>query len=111
MTISNHLCKYIYIDDIVIKSAPRNGHLDHLRRSFERMRKFGLKMNPLKCAFCVHVWDFLGFVVHKKGIEINQNKMKAIRETKSPSTKKELQSRLGNINFLRRFILNLSGKV
>lgn len=31
-------------------------------------------------------------------------------EAKAPSTKKELQSLLGKINFLRRFILNLSGK-
>ncbi|WJX39864.1 hypothetical protein P8452_27372 [Trifolium repens] len=54
--------------------------------------------------------DFLGFVVHKKGIEINQNKTKAILETKPPSTKKQLQSLLGKINFLRRFISNLSGK-
>lgn len=37
--------------------------------------------------------------------------MKAIRETKLPSTKKELQSPLRKINFLRRFISNLSGKV
>ncbi|XP_050890001.1 uncharacterized protein LOC127095338 [Lathyrus oleraceus] len=37
------------------------------------------------------VWDFLGFVVHKKGIEINQNKTKAIMEAKAPSTKKELR--------------------
>ncbi|XP_050919286.1 uncharacterized protein LOC127136808 [Lathyrus oleraceus] len=54
--------------------------------------------------------DFLGFVVHKKGIEINQNKMEAIMKTKAPSTKKELQSLLGKINFLRRFISNLSGR-
>ncbi|XP_050914591.1 uncharacterized protein LOC127129449 [Lathyrus oleraceus] len=54
--------------------------------------------------------DFLGFVVHKKGIEINQNKTKPIIETKAPSTKKELQSLLGKINFLRRFISNLSGR-
>lgn len=67
-------------------------------------------MNPLKCAFGVCAGDFLGFVVHKKGIKINQNKTKAIIETKAPSTKKELQSLLGKINFLRRFISNLSGK-
>ncbi|XP_045810928.1 uncharacterized protein LOC123905369 [Trifolium pratense] len=54
--------------------------------------------------------DFLGFVVHKKGIEINQNKTKAILETKPPTNKKQLQSLLGKINFLRRFISNLSGK-
>nr|KYP53985.1 hypothetical protein KK1_000150 [Cajanus cajan] len=31
-------------------------------------------------------------------------------ETKPPSNKKELQSLLGKVNFLRRFISNLSGK-
>lgn len=39
-------------------------------------------MNPLKCAFGVHAWDFLGFMVHKRGIEINQNKTKAILDLK-----------------------------
>ncbi|KAK2414316.1 hypothetical protein QL285_036920 [Trifolium repens] len=100
----------VYIDDIIIKSSSEDSHLVYLRQSFKRMREHGLKMNPLKCAFCVHAGDFLGFVVHKKGIEINQNKTKAILETKPPSTKKQLQSLLGKINFLRRFISNLSGK-
>lgn len=79
----------VYIDDIVVKSSSEERHLEHLRRSFERMRQYGLKMNPLKCAFGVCAGDFLGFVVHKKGIEINQNKTKAIIVTKAPSTKKE----------------------
>ena len=97
----------IYIDDIVVKSVSGKGHIDHLRLSFERMRRHGLKMNPLKCDFCVQARDFLGFMVHKKGIKINKNKTKSIMEGKTPSTKKELQSLLGKINFLRRFISNL----
>lgn len=101
----------IYIDDIVVKSASGNGHFDHLQQPYEIMRKYRLKMNPLKCAFCVQARDFLGFVVHKKGIKINQNKTKAIMESQPPLTKKELQSLLGKIKFLRRFISNLSGKI
>jgi len=100
----------VYIDGIVVKSYAEKDHLDHLQQSFERIRKYGLKMNPLKCVFGVRAGDILGFVVHKKGIEIIQNKTKEILETKSSSTKKELQSLLGKINFLRRFISNLSGK-
>lgn len=71
-----------------------------------------MKMNPLKCALCVHAGDFLGFVVYKKGIEINQNNTNtnSIMEAKAPSTKKELQSLISKIKFLRRFISNLSGK-
>ena len=77
----------VYIDDIVIKSTSAETHLHHLSQSFERMRKHGLKMNPLKCAFFMQAGDFLGFMVHKKGIEINQNKTKAIMETKAPTQK------------------------
>jgi len=100
----------VYIDDIVVKSSSEDDHLSHLRQSFERIRQYGLKMNPLKCAFGVCAGDFFDFVVHKKGIEINRNKTKAIKETKAPATNKELQSLLGKVNFLRRFISNMSGK-
>lgn len=43
----------VYIDNIVIKPMSGNGNIDHLRHSFERVRKYRLKMNPLKYAFCV----------------------------------------------------------
>jgi len=41
---------------------------------------------------------------------MNKNKAKAILETSSPKNKKQLQSLLGMVNFLRMFISNLSGK-
>ena len=47
----------IYIDDIVVKSVSGKNHIDHLRQSFERMRRYGLKMNPLKCAFGIKAGD------------------------------------------------------
>ena len=60
------------------------------------------------CFWCM-CRQFLRFrCAQKKGIEINQNKTKAILKTKPPSTMKVLQSLLGKINFLRRFISNLS---
>ena len=67
-------------------------------------------MNPLKYAFGVSTGEFLGFVIHKKGIEVDKNKAKAILETSPPKNKKQLLSLLGKVNFLRRFISNLSGK-
>ena len=33
-------------------------------------------MNPLECVFGVFAGEFLGFVVHRKGIEIYKNKSK-----------------------------------
>ena len=43
----------VYIDDVVVKSSAAKPHLADLRLAFERMPKYGLKMNPLKCAFGV----------------------------------------------------------
>ena len=40
-----------YVDDIVIKSAGLGNHLADLRLALERMRRYGLKMNPLKYVF------------------------------------------------------------
>jgi hypothetical protein len=43
----------VYIDGIVVRSASLDSHLTDLHLAFERMRRFGLKMNPLKCVFGV----------------------------------------------------------
>jgi hypothetical protein len=68
-------------------------------------------MNPLKCAFGVSAGKFLGFIVHEKGVEIDPKKIESIKKVQAPTCKKELQRLLGKVNYLRRFICNLSGKV
>jgi hypothetical protein len=68
-------------------------------------------MNPLKCAFGVSASKFLGFIVHEKGVEIDPKKIESIKKVQAPTSKKELQRFLGKVNYLRRFICNLSRKV
>ena len=101
----------IYIDDVVVKSTSAEGHLEDLRCILDRTRKFGLRMNPKKCAFGVTAGQFLGFLVHERGIEIGLKSQEAVRTMQPPTTKKELQSFIGKINFVRRFISNLSGRI
>ncbi|KAK1685906.1 hypothetical protein QYE76_046754 [Lolium multiflorum] len=101
----------IYIDDVVVKSVSMEGHLDDLRRVLDRTRKFGLRMNPKKCAFGMTAGQFLGFLVHERGIEIGLKSQEAVRTMQPPTTKKELQRLIGKINFVRRFISNLSGRI
>jgi hypothetical protein len=58
----------IYIDDVVVKSDSMDNHLADLRLALERMQCYGLKMNPLKCAFGVSNYKFLGFIIHDDDI-------------------------------------------
>jgi len=101
----------IYIDDVVVKSGDFTKHLDNFRKVLECTRKHGLKMNPNKCAFGVSESQFLGFMVHQRGIEISRRSIDAIRKVVAPTNKTELQSLIGKIYFIRRFISNLSGKI
>ena len=57
----------VYIDDIIIKSAGLDHHLADLRLALERMRRYGLKMNPLKCVFGVSAGIFLVSLFMRRG--------------------------------------------
>jgi hypothetical protein len=74
------------------------------------MHRFGLKMNHLKCAFGVSASKFLGFIIHENGIEIDPKKIEAIQKVQAPC-KRDVQKFIGKVNFLRRFIANLSSKL
>jgi hypothetical protein len=68
-------------------------------------------MNSKKCAFGISAGQFPGFLVHEQGIEISLKSQKAVRTMVPPTMKRELQQLIGKINFIRRFISNLSGRI
>jgi hypothetical protein len=70
----------IYIDDVIVKSDSMDNHLADLRLALERMRRYGLKMNPLKCVFDVSAGKFLGFIIHEHDIEIDPTKIESINK-------------------------------
>ena len=50
------------------------------------LRKEKLYANLKKCTFCTDKLVFLGFVVSAKGIEVDEEKIKAIEEWPTPSS-------------------------
>lgn len=56
-------------------------------------------MNPLKCAFGIKVGNFLGFLVHEKGIKIDANKAKTITQAQLPTNKKNYKNFLRMLSF------------
>jgi len=80
-----------YVNDLVVKSKKRENHIQDLRLIFERLRRCQFKMNPLKCAFGATYGKFLGFIVHHKGIEIDQSNINAIQEMPDPKNLREIR--------------------
>ena len=97
-----------YVNDIVVKSKTRTGHLQVLEQVFQRCKEYKLHMNPMKCAFGVSAGKFLGFLVHYRGISVDSAKATAIATMKRPTTVRELKSFLRRVSYIRRFILGLA---
>uniref|UniRef100_A0A2N9EM86 Reverse transcriptase n=1 Tax=Fagus sylvatica TaxID=28930 RepID=A0A2N9EM86_FAGSY len=82
--------------------------IEDLRKLFQRLKKYQLRLNPNKCAFGVTSGKLLGFIVSGRGIEIDPAKVQAIRSMPAPKTEKEIRSFLGRINYIARFIAQLT---
>ena len=53
----------VYVDDLIVKSRKDESHIENLRKLFKRLRKFQLKLNPVKCTFGATFGKLLGFIV------------------------------------------------
>jgi predicted HD phosphohydrolase len=54
-----------YVDDILGKSKTREDHPIILRRIFERLREYKVRLNPKKCVFGVLSGKLLGFIMSR----------------------------------------------
>ena len=81
----------VYIDDMLVKSKERLDHMKYLQETFELLRTYDMKLNPLKCAFGVSSGTFLGFMVTQRGIEANSIHLRAIMESQTTTSRKGVQ--------------------
>lgn len=98
----------IYMDDITIYSKKHGNHLRDLKQIFQRCQRYGISLNPKKSFFALSEGKILGFIVSKSGIHIDPDRIKEISEISLPHNKKAMQSFLGQINFVKRFVLDFS---
>ena len=77
----------IYLEDITIFPKNRSDHISHLKKVFERCRRYGISLNPKKTIFAVTQGILLGCIVSKDGIMIDPQKTRVISKITYPSSK------------------------
>ena len=95
-------------DDIIIWGSTKSQLKDRTVACLESIRKSGLKLRRDKCQFEMCELNYLGHTISADGIEPDFEKIAAILEIQYPKNVKELQRFLGMINYLGKFIPNLS---
>ncbi|KAF8095408.1 hypothetical protein N665_0333s0001 [Sinapis alba] len=115
MRLMNHVLRaligrflVVYFDDILIYSKTMREHVEHLRQVLDVLRKENLYANFKKCSFGIDNLVFLGFVVTSQGIQVDEEKVKAIKEWPTSKTIGEVRSFHGLAGFYTRFVRDFS---
>lgn len=87
---------FTYVDDIIVASKNKVGHLEDLAETFANMREARLRLNLEKCIFGIHRGKVLGYLMSRKGIEANPDKIRAIAEMHPMQTIKANRSYLSS---------------
>ena len=95
-------------DDIIVWGASKEEHDQRLRSCLTRIRQSGLKLNRNKCIFTANSLAFLGHIISVDGVKPDPTKVNAITDMPIPSSKADLQRFLGMINYVAKFVPNLS---
>lgn len=94
----------VYIDDILMYSSNKKEHLQYLRVVLGVLQETKLYINLRKCTFMTPSSIFLGFVISEKGVHVDEDEIKVIRDWPIPTSVTEVQSFLGLATFYPCFI-------
>ena len=98
----------VYVNNMIVKYKEREVHIVNLRKFFERIKEYKMRLNPQKCTFGVTAGKLLGFLVSDRGMEVDPSKIKAILEIPPFKSKKEIKGFLGQLQYISRFIVKLT---
>jgi hypothetical protein len=98
----------VYFDTILVYNKSLDEHIDHLHCVLDVLRKEKLYVNLKKCSFCLDKVVFLGYVVSAKGIVVDEEKLKAIKEWPTPKSITKVRSFHGLASFYRRSVKDFS---
>ena len=89
----------VYLDDILIFSADRAAHLQHLRQVFAALEAGCYHIHLPKCVFLKEQVPFLGHVLTAQGIKASDNRHEALKAFEPPlRSSKQVKSFLGLCN-------------
>jgi hypothetical protein len=71
---------------VVVKTQEEEGLISDLTKTFDYLRKYKMKLNPKNCTFGVPSGKLVGYIVSRRGIDLNPEKVSSITKMKPPES-------------------------
>ena len=98
----------VIVDDFLIWGENHEQHDERLEKFMVKLRESGLKLNREKSLFSVSKVEFAGHVVSGNGLEPTNDHISSVLDMPEPRNKNELETFLGMVNYLGKFIPKMS---
>ena len=95
-----------FVDDLLLTSNTIEDHMVRLEYLLERLSYANLKLSTSKCKLFCNEVKFIGLKLSNKGIAIDEDRIKAIKDLKPPENVKGVHRILGLFGYTRKFIHN-----
>lgn len=99
---------FVYLDDVVVVTQTFEEHVQILEEVFKRLQEAGITISWDKCQFCRPEMKYLGYVVDRRGLRVDPDKVKAMLELPRPRTVTEVRRLVGSFSWYRRFVPDFS---
>lgn len=97
-----------FIDDIIIYGSDGYEHDKRLNKVLQVLTDNNVLLNEAKCIYKTNKIEFLGHELTAEGIKPLAKYIQAIRSARRPSTVEEIQSFLGLVNYVGKWIPKLA---
>ena len=98
----------VIVDDILVWRTTVEEHNRRLQNALQRARELNLKLNKERSKIQTSELSYIGHLLTRDGVKPDPQKVNAIKEINTPEDKKELQRIMAMVNYLAKFIPNLS---
>lgn len=98
----------VFIDDILIFGTNIKEHDERLRQTTRILEENKVLLNTEKCIYRTTTIQFLGHELSSTGIRSLKKYITTVKEFRSPKTIEEIQSFLGLVNFVGKWIPNMA---
>lgn len=101
----------IFVDDIIVYSKTEQEHINTVKLVLNRLAEKNIKINSKKNCLGSTEIKYLGFKLSKNGYSPDKERLEDFTLWKRSTTRRQLQERLGKINWYRPFLRNLSDRL